>query len=194
MSVTHDIRRGLAGGVHMAQFKKDGVGLFDISADGFWNSFIALPLCAAIQVATLLLPAMLPLEQRSIGYLAMTAIAVMVTQLVILGGMLLMTRIIKRQEQFSVFAIVFNWTSVAMFCATLLMSLVEGFLSGTPVAGAGLLLAFIYTQVLTWFVLYETLARDMLLAFLLTVFILAVQLLTNFGIGWLTQTVGRALA
>lgn len=189
-----DVKWGIAGAFRMAQFRKDGMAVFDISADGFWNSFIAMPICAALQVVTLLLPAMIPVEQRTIGYLAVTAVATIVTLLVIVAAMLLMTKLIKRDDRFSVFVIVFNWCNVPMFCATLAMSLVEGLLMGGGIQGLALLLAFIYTQVFTWFVLRETLNIDMLLAFLLTVFILALQLLVNFGIGWASQAVGTAVA
>lgn len=191
MSPAEEVKRGLAGALRMAQFRPEGVALFDISADGFWNSFIAMPICAALQVLTLFFPGAMPAEQRTAGNLVMTAVVTIITLLAVVGAMLPMAKLIKKDGLYSQFVIVFNWCNVAMFASVVLMSLAESFLLGSPVQGAAYWLAFIYTQVLTWFILRHTLVIDMLLAFLLMVFILAIQLLVNYGIAdgiqWLSS-------
>ena len=105
------------------------------------------------------------------------------TLLVVLAGMLFMVKLIKRQARFSVFVILYNWCSVIMFTASLAMVALETFTPGGPLQGAPNLLAFIYVQVLTWFIVRESLLVDVVIAFLLMVFITAVQLLVNYGIG-----------
>ena len=157
--------------------------MFDISVGGFWRSFIALPICTALQMATLALPAAGLGDQRNLATFAVNAGATIVTLLVVLAGMLFMAKLIKRDARFSVFVILYNWCSVVMFCASLAMVALESVVAGGPLQGAPNLLAFIYVQVYTWFILRESLLVDMLIAFLLMIFITAVQLLANYGIG-----------
>ena len=182
MSPVRDITHGLYAALRLAQFRKDGMQMFDISVGGFWRSFLALPISVALHVASLMLPAMMEPAQRTAAVLATAGIAKLFTLLLPILAMLLIAKLINRSPRFSVFVIVFNWCGALLAALVFVAAILASLIVGSGFEEVPIIFALIYSLAFTWYQLRESFEADILLTFLLLLVVILVQELVDYGV------------
>jgi hypothetical protein len=177
------IRRGLKAGWRMATFDREGLHHFDLTVEGFWQSFLAIPLSLPLVLAPLALPGTYSLK----GVL-LDMVGTALGWIVVLAVMLAVSRVISRSHRFSAFVIAYNWTEVLLRVAALAVSMAAGLMGG----GAALLillLVWAYASTVTWYVLKESLEIETGLAIVLLILLSLLELLLDYAFGALVSAV-----
>lgn len=183
MSIFQEIYRGIYGAAILARFDKRGMEVFDISADGFWRSFIAVIVTIPLYVAMLLMPAVGGEDSTLRGQIGVDIAAMLLTWLAVLLAMMVLTRLVKCAEKYVAFVIAYNWSNIIVTGIMVAAGAVSSVLAGTVFEPGLLLLAALYVIVYNWFVIRESLGIDTILAILLLIVAMIVELLVDYGVG-----------
>ncbi len=103
----------LYGTYRLARLDKGGVGYFDISVKGFWNSFFAAVIVAPFYGLLLYQRYAAGLEDaHPLRYVAIETIAYVILWVAFPLVMASMARILDRERQYMGYIIVYNWAQV----------------------------------------------------------------------------------
>lgn len=173
-----EITRALTGVLLLARMDRGGMGLLDLSIDGFWKSFVG-PVLAAPAFALLLaerytrnglpggLGVVVPVEALSyaIGCLAFPVAAI------------LLTRLLGLSHRYVPLVVAVNWSTVPQLALLLAAILLAGLLPGA--GGLLLPLAGLATLAYAWFVIRTSLETTGSIAFGLVVVDLLLGIVLN---------------
>lgn len=183
MNFIQEIQRGIYGAALLGRFDTRGMEVFDISADGFWRSFIAVAITIPLYVLMLLTPAVGGQDSTLRGQIGVDISAMLLTWLAVLLVMMVLARLVKCSEQYVAFVIAYNWSNVIVTGVMVVAGAVGSVFAGTVLEPGVLLVAALYVVVYNWFVIRESLKIDTILAILLLIVAMIVELLVDYGVG-----------
>ncbi len=168
MAVADDIPRYFSGAWRLMMGKPDGVRLLDVSADGFWNSFFAIPV-AIPPLAVGWTGLALDLASKGRGSrlslfasLAAMDILAWILPIVALG---LIARPAGIADRYAHFVVATNWASALLAWLMLPVAILAVFNPGPAVIDdVASLVAFVLALVLTWRLTNAVLAKGPALA------------------------------
>ncbi len=170
MPTRTEIASGLRGALRLFLFDAQGLGQFDVSINGFWNSFFVAVLVAplyfgAVAINHNLEQALLPLIQMMMPAgqtltlpsfstrLTLEAIAYPLDWIAFPLAMIPLARLLKRTATYVPYIIAYNWsqTVTALLQLTPLALYAAGLL-GPQSANVGLIPAFFASMVYRWYI------------------------------------------
>jgi hypothetical protein len=197
-----DIERYLAGSWRMMMGKSDGLRLLDISADGFWNSFlaigIALPAMIAgwVSLANSIAPAVVSFETR-LSIMLRLATVDLGAWILPLAAFVLAARPAGLADRVAHYVISSNWGSALIVWIMLPPTLLRMFVPGAgDVASLLSLGLFIVSLLFGWRLTNTALGKGPAVAWAVFGAMFAVSLLVLYllqfalGLGWLEPAEG----
>lgn len=113
MIASKDIAKSLYGAFLLAKAKKDGMSYFDVSIDGFWNSFFAAALVAPIFFFLMTLRFTNgSIDTSALRFLSIEAIAYTIGWVLFPLIVFYLVQALERENQFIGFIVAYNWASV----------------------------------------------------------------------------------
>jgi hypothetical protein len=149
-----DIQSYLAGAGRLMLGRDDGMARFDLSADGFWNSFFAMVVAFPAFTVNWVAAANALGEPELGGRFALVlrlAVIDVVAWVLPLLGLALVARQIGIAQRFVAYVVATNWGSALLIWATAPVALARLVFPGVPELTETLsLLVFVVTMVLYW--------------------------------------------
>ncbi len=136
------VAASLTGAWRLARLKPDGFGWFDLSADGFWRSFLAMPVAAPLFLGFIAVQGSSgPLDP---GNLVVQLVGYLVVWCLFLGLMVPFARFFGLGAGYVPFAVAYNWAQVLLLMVFLPLSLLRaaGVMPGLMNVVMVLLMAF----------------------------------------------------
>jgi len=147
------VAASLTGAWRLARLKPDGFGWFDLSADGFWRSFLAMPVATPLFLGFVAVQGGAgPLDA---GSLALQLVSYIVVWCLFLGLMVPFARFFGLGPGYVPFVVAYNWAQVLLLMVFLPLSVLRaaGVMPGLMNVVMVLLMTFgmIYVGVLARF-------------------------------------------
>jgi hypothetical protein len=162
--VLQEIQRALYGAYRLARLDRDGMAYFDVSADGFWRSFLAPILGAPIYYLLLELGNAVAPEGSTVEP-AVELLGYAIAWVGFLGLMIPVARAAGLGAHYAAFVVVFNWCQVFIM---LVMLPVMGLAAAgiVPLTAAGVVIVAITFAALgfLWFIARVALAASVFVA------------------------------
>ncbi|MDP3897823.1 MAG: transporter [Mesorhizobium sp.] len=186
MPTSVDIQRYMTGAWQLMMGKPDGMRLLDVSADGFWNSFlaiaIALPALIVGWVAIANGTGDAEIGGRLSILLRLAAIDLLAWVLPLVA-LAFIARPVGMADRFVHYVVASNWASALIVWLMLPVALLNLLLpEQTEVADAVSLVVFLLAMVLTWRMTNAVLGKGPALATAIFVFVLVVSMALLVGL------------
>lgn len=191
MPSADEIQAGLTGSWRMMLGRSDGIGMLDLSADGFWNSFyamvVALPplfvMWTTFAVEASPVPAELDHRISLLARLALIDLAAWVVPLVLLA---LVTARLGIRDRFVLYVVSTNWASGIIAWLILPPVVLRALApSTTPFAALLSLLIFAVSMVLIWRLTNIALGKGAAVATAVFSGMVVVSLVVVYALEWL---------
>jgi len=181
MTNLKEISSSLYGVYHLAKRDQNALNYFNLSTAGFFSSFAAMLIAIPFfSIENAIDYAALPIEISLIPFLAIINIALLVNWAIYLLTIGILAKYLDFGPNFSVFAIVYNWSQLAIMILWFPISIILTGLLGVENTGLFQLLFMLATYVYLWYVLRVTLAVSGSLALGLTFLEFLLTLITQF--------------
>lgn len=105
------IAASLTGAWRLARLKPDGFDWFDLSADGFWRSFLAMPVVLPLFLGFVAVQAA-PATTNWVGYFLVEVVGYLLAWCVFLGLMVPFARFFGLGSGYVPFVVAYNWAQV----------------------------------------------------------------------------------
>ncbi len=156
-----EVQLAVGGALRLAVGDRRGLGLFDVSIDGFWRSFRAAAICYPPYLLLLSFRVSGPLWDASgvASILVVETIAYVISWVAFPLVILPLARQLGRDDRFLAFMVVYNWSQIPQTALVVLVGLdsATGLLPASGAHFAGLLAA-IATLVYEWYIARVALA------------------------------------
>ena len=181
MTSWKEISSSLYGVYQLAKRDQNALGHFNISAAGFFSSFAAMLFAIPFfSIENSIDYAALPIEISLIPFLVIINVALLINWAVYLLTIGVLAKYLDYAPNFSVFAIVYNWSQLAIMILWFPISIILTGLLGAENTGLFQLLFMLATYVYLWYVLRVTLAVSGSLALGLTFLEFLLTLIAQF--------------
>jgi hypothetical protein len=156
-----EVQLAVGGALRLAVGDRRGLGLFDISVDGFWRSFRAGAICYPLYLLLLSFRVSGPLWETSgvTSIIVVETIAYVISWVAFPLVILPLARQFGRDDRFLAFMVAYNWAQIPQTGLIVLVGL-DSATGLLPASGAHLagLLAAIATLVYEWYIARVALA------------------------------------
>lgn len=196
VGIMNYLKKSLTGAVKLAQFDKSGMDYFDVSADGFWNSFWAIAVAAPI-VLIPLYTGHLAAEDAGLQSTLWLRVVLYLIELPLTAVLMIFyTRYLGISANYATMIIANNWCSVIAYIFQVLMNVGLSFgQTQSAFASAAWVAIMVYLFAYQWFLIKVSLKVGGWMAFGTTLFQqLSVGVFFLFLVKWFGPDLSEQLA